>query len=60
MNEYLPLANLMLNLLIIPLLVLLNGIKIELTKLNGRIQNHDERIRGHSGRIDRIERIQDQ
>ena len=52
MNEYLPLANLFLNLLLIPLLLILNGIKVEIAKLSSVIA-------GHAERIERIERMQD-
>ena len=52
MNDWVPLANLLLNVLLIPLLIILNGIKNELARLAGVIESH-------AGRIDRIERKQD-
>ena len=52
MNEYIPIANLALNLLFIPLVLILNGIRIELAKLTSTIESHAERI-------ERIERHQD-
>ncbi len=52
MNEWLPIANLLLNALLIPLLFILNGIKNELARLAAVLISHAERL-------DRIERRQD-
>ena len=49
MPDWLPTANFILNLLIIPLLKVLVDIRIELTRINGKIQAHEQRL-------DRIER----
>lgn len=52
MTDYLPVINIILNSLIIPLLWILMGIKSELAKLNAIIEAHESRI-------ERIERLQD-
>mgnify|MGYP001616742495 FL=1 len=49
MTDWLPIATFALNLLIIPLLKVLVDIRIELTRINGKIQAHEQRL-------DRIER----
>jgi len=43
MNEYLPLANFVLNLLFFPLLKLLWDIRVELVTLNGRVRELEHR-----------------
>jgi hypothetical protein len=49
MTDWIPYANLLLNVLLIPLLLIMNGIKIELGRLTSTIDSHGERI----GRIER-------
>lgn len=51
-NDWIPIANLALNLLLIPLLLILNGIKNEISKMTAILD-------AHATRIDRIERRQD-
>ena len=44
MPEWMLYSNFILNLLIIPLLKVLWDIKIELTRLNGKLDSHDHRL----------------
>ena len=50
--ELVPLINMILNILILPLLAILWGIKVELARLNALLEGHD-------GRIERLEAVQD-
>ncbi len=52
MPEWIPFANFALNLLIIPLVKILWDIRQGLTRLEGRVCSHSERL-------NRLERIQD-
>lgn len=52
MPEWMPYANFALNLLIIPLVKILWDIRQGLTRLEGKVSSHGQRL-------DRIERIQD-
>ena len=52
MNEWIPLANFLINLLIIPLVKILWDIKVGLASLEATVLSH-------SDRLDRIERNQD-
>ena len=44
MPEWMPYANFMLNLLIIPLLKVLVDVKIELTRINSELHSHHARL----------------
>jgi hypothetical protein len=50
--EYIPIINMILNILILPLLAVLWGIKVELARLNALLE-------GHGGRIERLEAVHD-
>ena len=56
MNEYLPLINLILNMLILPLIGILWSIRIELAKVDARLSTL---LDTHERRLMRLESIQD-